>query len=64
METIKIYGCRYVCEYSDGMPLSSSEHIFRTKKERMDFVKEYDPDEIDIDTNEHEYGWEFSEDVI
>lgn len=64
METIKVYGCRYVCEYSDGMPLSSSEHIFRTKKERMDFVKEYDPDEIDIDTNEHEYGWEFSEDVI
>ena len=64
METIKIYGCRYVCEYLDGMPLSSSEHIFRTKKERMDFVKEYDPDEIDIDTNEHEYGWEFSEDVI
>ena len=64
MKTIKVYGCRYVCEYSDGMPLSSSEHIFRTKKERMDFVKEYDPDEIDIDTNEHEYGWEFSEDVI
>ena len=64
METIKVYGCRYVCEYSDGMPLSSSEHIFRTKKERMDFVKEYDPDEIDIDTNEHEYGWEFLEDVI
>ena len=27
-------------------------------------IKEYDPDEIDIDTNEHEYGWEFSEDVI
>lgn len=64
MESIKLYSCRYVCEYSDGMALSSSEHVFRTKKERMDFVKEYDPDEIDIDTSEHEYGWEFSEDVI
>ena len=64
METIKVYGCRYVCEYSDGMPLSSSEHIFRTKKERMDFVKEYDPDEIDIDTSEYEYGWEFYEEEL
>ena len=64
MDKIKIFCCRYVCSYEDGMALSSSEHIFRTKKERMDFVKEYDPDEIDIDTNEHEYGWEFSEDVI
>ena len=64
MDKIKIFCCRYVCGYEDGMALSSSEHIFRTKKERMDFVKDYDPDEIDIDTNEHEYGWEFSEDVI
>ena len=64
METIRVYGCRYVCEYSDGMPLSSSEHIFRTKKERMDFVKEYDPDEIDIDTSEYEYGWEFYEEEL
>lgn len=64
METIKIYGCRYVCEYSDGMPLSSSEHNFRTKEERMEFVKEYDSDEIDIDTDNHEYGWEFYEEEI
>ena len=46
METIKIYGCRYVCEYSDGMPLSSSEHNFRTKEERAEFLSEYDEDEI------------------
>ena len=64
MDKIKVFCCRYVCGYEGGMALSSSEHIFRTKEERMDFVKEYDPDEIDIDTNEHEYGWEFSEDVI
>ena len=64
METIKIYGCRYVCEYSDGMPLSSSEHNFRTKEERAEFLSEYDEDEIDIDTNEHEYGWEFYEEEI
>lgn len=38
MDKIKVYGCRYVCGYEDGMALSSSEHIFRTKKERMNFV--------------------------
>ena len=64
MDKIKVFCCRYVRGYEDGMALSSSKHIFRTKEERMDFVKEYDPDEIDIDPNEHEYGWEFSEDVI
>lgn len=64
METIKIYGCRYVCEYSDDMPLSSSEYNFRTKEERAKFLSEYDKDEIDIDTNEHEYGWEFYEEEI
>lgn len=64
METIKIYGCRYVCEYSDGMPLSSSEHNFRTKEERAEFLSEYDEDEIDIDTNEYKYGWEFYEEEL
>lgn len=64
METIKIYGCRYVCEYSDGMPLSSSEHNFRTKEERAKFLSEYDEDEIDIDTGEYEYGWEFYEEKL
>lgn len=64
METIKIYGCRYVCEYSDGMPLSSSEHNFRTREERAEFLSEYDEDEIDIDTDEHEYGWEFYEEEL
>lgn len=64
METIKIYGCRYVCEYSDGMPLSSSEHNFRTKEERAEFLSEYDEDEIDIDTGEYEYGWEFYEEEL
>lgn len=61
MESIKLYGCRYVCEYSDGMALSSSEHVFRTEKERMDFVKDFDSDEIDIDTDNEEYGWELFE---
>ena len=64
METIKIYGCRYVCEYSDGMPLSSSEHNFRTKEERAEFLSDYDEDEIDIDTGEYEYGWEFYEEEL
>ena len=64
METIKIYGCRYVCEYSDGMPLSSSEHNFRTKEERAEFLSEYDEDEIYVDTSEYEYGWEFYEEEL
>ena len=61
---IKIYGCRYVCEYSDGMPLSSEEKIFKTEAERTEFVSEYDDDEVDIDTGNYEYGWEFWEEEI
>lgn len=62
MDGIKVYVCRYVCDYQDGMPLSSSEHVFKSAKERMDYLLEtYDEDEIDVDTNEHEYGWEFWE---
>ena len=61
---IKIYGCRYVCEYSDGMPLSSEEKIFKTEAERTEFVSEYDNDEVDIDTGNYEYGWEFWEEEI
>ena len=64
METIKIYGWRYVCEYSDGMPLSAAEHNFRTKEERAEFLSEYDEDEIDVDTSEYEYGWEFYEEEL
>ena len=64
MKTIKIYGCRYVCEYSDGMPLGSSEHNFRTKEERAEFLSEYDEEEIDVDTSEYEYGWEFYEEEL
>ena len=60
-EPIKYYGCRYVCEYSDGMPLSSEEKLFKTEAERTEFVSEYDDDEVDIDTENHEYGWEFFE---
>ena len=64
-EPVKYYACRYVCEYQDGMPLSSDEHIFGTEEERAEFLKEgYDEDEIDIDTGEHEYGWEFFEGEI
>ena len=61
---IKIYGCRYVCEYSDGMPLSSEEKLFKTEAERTEFVSEYDDDEVDIDTGNYEYGWEFWEEEI
>jgi hypothetical protein len=63
-EPIKYYGCRYVCDYQDDMPLSSDEHIFRTKEERDEFLSEYDEDEIDVDTSEYEYGWEFFEGEI
>ena len=63
-EPVKYYGCRYVCEYQDGMPLSSSEEIFRTEEERAEFLSEYDEDDIDVDTSEHEYGWEFFEGEI
>jgi hypothetical protein len=60
MDGIKYYGCRYVCEYQDDMPLSSAEYIFKSAKERKDFLLEtYDEDDIDVDTSEHEYGWEF-----
>lgn len=64
VEPIKIYGCRYVCEYSDGMPLSSEEKLFKTEAERTEFVSEYDDDEVDIDTGNYEYGWEFWEEEI
>jgi hypothetical protein len=44
------------------MPLSSAEYIFKSAKERKDFLLEtYDEDDIDVDTSEHEYGWEFFE---
>ena len=41
------------------MPLSSSEHYARTPEELLKSLKDYDQDELDIDTNCHEYGWEF-----
>lgn len=57
-----IYTCRYVCSYEDGMALSSSEYSFKSEEERMSFLKEdYDDDEIDINTDKYEYGWEFGE---
>lgn len=61
---ITVYCCRYVCDYMDGMALSSSEALFRTKEERLDYLKDYDEDEIDIDTEERECGWEFWEEDI
>ena len=65
MDKIKVFCCRYVCRYEDGMGLSSAEHIFKTAEERRKFLEEdYDKDEIDIDTNKYEYGWEFSEKEI
>jgi hypothetical protein len=60
-EPVKYYGCRYVCSYEDDMPLSSSEYIFGTEEERTEFLSEYDKEDIDVDTSEHEYGWEFFE---
>ena len=32
MDKIKVFCCRYVCGYEDGMALSSSEHIFRSER--------------------------------
>lgn len=65
MDKIKVFCCRYVCGYEDGMALSSSEHVFRTAEERHKFLEEdYFEDEIDIDTSQKEYGWEFSEEEI
>ena len=64
MEKIKIYCCRYVCYYEDGMPLSSSEARFRSAEERAKYLEDYDDDEIDIDTSKHEYGWEFEEEEL
>ena len=57
-----MYKCRYVCNYEDGIALSSDEHYFKSAEERMNFLKEdYDDDEINIDTSKYEYGWEFEE---
>jgi hypothetical protein len=65
MKKIMLYCCRYVCGYEDGMALSSSEEIYATPEERRKALEEdYDDDEIDIDTEEHEYGWEFWESYI
>ena len=60
-----IYKCRYVCGYEDGIALSSAEYSFKSEEERINFLKEdYDDDEIDIDTEKHEYGWEFWEEEL
>ena len=64
MDKIKVFCCRYVCGYEDGMALSSSEHVFRTAERHKFLEEDYFEDEIDIDTSQKEYGWEFSEEEI
>lgn len=65
MEKIKVYGCRYIYEYSDGLALSSAMRLFRTRIDRLNFLfQDYESDEIDIDTSNHERGWEFFEMMV
>lgn len=59
---MKAFIARYICKYDDGITLSSEE-IVRTDKTQLidELSKNYDKDEIDIDTEQYEYGWEINE---
>lgn len=59
---MKAFIARYICEYDDGLALSSEE-IVRTDKNKLidELSKDYGNGEIDIDTGKYEYGWEINE---
>ena len=59
---VTIYVARYVMEYTDEIPLSSSEIYDKDKTNLIRRLEEeYEDDEIDIDPDEYEYGWMIQE---
>lgn len=64
--TKTVYTADYIESYSDGMPLSTSRYEYDSPEERLaDLKKDYEDDEIDIDTSEdvQDIGWEFGTDT-
>lgn len=64
--TKTVYTADYIESYSDGMPLSTSRYEYNSPEERLaDLKKDYEEDEIDIDTSEdvQDIGWEFGTDT-
>lgn len=55
-----IYVADYITSYDDGCPLSTTRNEYDSEEERLEALKEYGDDMLDIDTDEHEYGWQFS----
>lgn len=59
---VKVCIARYIAGYSDGMALSSNEEFYPSKRiAKQELRKEYSSDEIDIDTDNHQFGWELVE---
>ena len=54
-----VYVADYIT-YDDGCPLSTTRNEYDSEEERLEALKEYGNDMLDIDTDEHEYGWQFS----
>ena len=57
---IKVCQADWVESYSDGMACVTTTEYYPTKaKAKAEFKKDgsYSPDEIDIDPDNHEYGW-------
>lgn len=55
-----VYVADYITSYDDGCPLSTIRNEYDSEEERLEALKEYGEDMLDIDTDEHEYGWQFS----
>lgn len=64
-KTKTIYCARLITHYEDGIPLGEEEYTFDSEQERLDFLKDdYEEDEIDIDVENREWGWQFYERTI
>jgi len=61
-----VYTADYIDGYDDGMPLSSRTLTFDSPEERLADLKanEFSDDEIDIDTDDGDNGWEFGQHTI
>lgn len=58
-----VYTADYIDGYNDGMPLSSQTLTFDSPEERLADLKanKFSDDEIDIDTDTGDNGWEFGQ---
>lgn len=60
---LKSYTADWIEGYSDGMALSSSRMEYDSPEERLAGLEGYDESQLDIDVDNHEYGWEFGYEV-